>query len=158
MALTYSVRFPVGFQFIKGGKMPGLYGGVEPFSGGSHNANGWSMRLMWRTGGAGEVYSYTANTTGYGDEYGKGSFFWQADGQWHTVTERVTINSPGQSNGTVTLAYDGKQVISQNGIDVTNRAVPVNGLFFSTFYGGHDKTWAPTANESIDFTNFSVSK
>jgi hypothetical protein len=157
MTLNYSVRFPIGFQFVKGGKLPGLYGGVEPFSGGSHNAGGWSMRLMWRTGGAGEVYSYTANTTGYGDEYGKGNFNWQADGNWHTVSEHVTINTPGASNGSVTLTYDGKQVISQTGIDVTNTATPVSGLFFSTFYGGHDTTWSPTTNQTLDFSNFSVS-
>jgi hypothetical protein len=158
LALTYKVRFPVGFQFVKGGKLPGIYGGIEPFSGGSHNPNGWSMRLMWRTGGAGEIYSYTAHTTGYGDEYGKGSFYWQADGQWHTVTERVTVNTPGAANGSVTLAYDGRQAISQTGIDVTDTNTLATGLFFSTFYGGHDRTWAPTANESIDFSSFSVSK
>jgi hypothetical protein len=113
---------------------------------------------MWRTGGAGEVYSYTANTVGYGDEYGKGNFTWQADGKWHTITERITLNAPGQANGSVTLTYDGKQVINQPNIDVTHNAVPVTGLFFSTFYGGHDTTWSPTTNETVDFTGFSVAK
>jgi len=157
LALTYSVRFPVGFQFVKGGKLPGIYGGVPPFSGGNHNPNGWSMRLMWRAGGGGEVYSYTAQTAGYGDDYGRGNFSWQADGNWHTVTERVTVNTPGASNGSVTLTYDGKQVIDQTGIDITNTNTPAGGLFFSTFYGGHDSSWAPAADQSISFQNFSVS-
>ena len=26
MTLTYNVRFPSGFDFVKGGKLPGLYG------------------------------------------------------------------------------------------------------------------------------------
>jgi polysaccharide lyase-like protein/glycosyl hydrolase family 79 len=157
MTLTYSVRFPVGFQFVKGGKLPGIYGGVEPFSGGGHNSDGWSMRLMWRGGGAGEVYSYTAKSTGFGDDYGEGNFSWQADGNWHTVSEHVTINSPGASDGSVTLSYDGKQVIDQTGIDVTDTNTPAGGLFFSTFYGGHDSSWAPSADESVSFKDFSVS-
>jgi hypothetical protein len=157
MTLTYSVRFPGGFQFVKGGKLPGIYGGEEPFSGGRHSSDGWSIRLMWRADGAGEVYSYTANTTGTGDDYGRGNFSWQADGNWHTVSEHVTINTPGASDGSVTLSYDGKQVIHQTGIDVTKTDTPAAGLFFSTFYGGHDSSWAPTADESISFKDFSIS-
>jgi hypothetical protein len=157
LALTYSVRFPSGFQFVKGGELPGIYGGAEPFSGGNHSPNGWSMRLMWGAGGKGGIYGYTANTTGFGDAYGQGKFFWQADGQWHTVTERVTVNTPGASNGSVTLSYDGQQVIQQTGIDITETNTPAAGLFFSTFFGGHDSSWAPTADQSISFQNFSES-
>jgi hypothetical protein len=157
MTLTYSVRFPVGFQFVKGGKLPGIYGGVQPFSGGKHTSDGWSMRLMWRAAGAGEVYSYTAKSTGFGDDYGRGNFSWQADGNWHTVSEHVTINTPGTSDGSVTLSYDGKQVIDQTGIDVTGTNTPAAGLFFSTFYGGHDSSWAPSADESLSFKDFSIS-
>jgi len=152
--LNYDVRFPVGFQFVKGGKLPGLYGGVEPFSGGGHNASGWSMRLMWRAGGAGEVYGYISTTTGYGDDWGRGNFNYLADGNWHHITEHVHVNTPGQSDGYVTLAYDGVQVVNQTGLAVTTTNTPISGLFFSTFYGGHDTTWAPTANMHIDFANF----
>jgi len=158
LALTYSVRFPSGFQFVKGGKLPGIYGGVEPFSGGEHNPNGWSMRLVWGAGGTGGIYAYTAKTTGFGDEYGQGNFSWQADGQWHTVTERVTVNTPGASDGSVTLSYDGRQVIRQTGVDITETNTPAAGLFFSTFNGGHDSSWAPTSDESISFKNFSASQ
>lgn len=157
VTLTYQLRMPVGFQFVQGGKLPGVYGGVEPFSGGSHNAYGWSMRLMWRTAGAGEVYGYISTTSGYGDSWGRGNFRWKADGRWHTVTEHVHLNSPGKSDGWVTLAYDGVRAIDQTGLAVTTTGTPANGLFFSTFYGGHDSTWAPTADEHIDFANFRVS-
>jgi hypothetical protein len=157
VALTYQVKFPVGFQFVKGGELPGVFGGVEPFSGGSHNPDGWSMRLRWGRRGSGEIQAYTANTAGYGADYGAGHFFWQADGRWHTVTEQVTVNSPGSANGSVTLTYDGRQVIDQTGIDVTNTNTPATGLYFSTFYGGHDSSWAPSADESISFAGFSAS-
>src|SRR5260370_24836247 len=157
LALTYSIRFPAGFQFVKGGKLPGIYGGAPPFSGGNHNPGGWSMRLMWRAGGPGEVYSYTAQTAGYGDDYGRGNFSWQADGHWHTLTERGTLNTPGASHGSVTLAYHVPHVLDQTGIDITTTNTPAGGLFFSTFYGGHDSSWAPAADQSVSFQNFSVS-
>ena len=154
--LVYQVRFPVGFQFVQGGKLPGLYGGVEPFSGGKHTSNGWSIRLMWRTGGAGEVYAYTARTVGYGDEYGKGNFTFSADGKWHTLAEHVHLNSVGASNGYVTLSYDGVQVISQTGVDITDTNTPIAGLFFSTFYGGNDSSWAPSQTMQLSFTGFGL--
>lgn len=155
--LTYKVRFPLGFQFVKGGKLPGLYGGDEPFSGGEHNPNGWSLRLMWRTSGAAEIYAYTAATSGYGDEYGKGNFAWKADGQWHTVTEKVALNTPGAADGRVTLAYDSTTYITQNNLDITTTDTPVGGLFFSTFYGGNENSWAPSADMHVDFADFRAS-
>lgn len=155
--LSYKVRFPVGFQFVKGGKLPGVYGGDQPFSGGDHNSNGWSMRLMWRTGGAGEVYAYTAATTGYGDEYGNGNFTWKADGQWHTVSETVTLNTTGAADGRVSVTYDGLPVITQDNVLITTTNTPIGGLFFSTFYGGDDNSWAPSADMQLDFKDFTTS-
>lgn len=55
--MAYSVFFPVGFNFVKAGKLPGLYGGKRGCSGGSAAENCFSARLMWRTGGKGEVRS-----------------------------------------------------------------------------------------------------
>jgi hypothetical protein len=112
---------------------------------------------MWRTGGAAEIYSYISTTTGYGDEYGKGNFNWRADGQWHTVSETITLNSPGQANGTAALAYDGVTYVNQTGLAITTNATPITGLFFSTFYGGHDTTWSPTSTTHVDFQNFALS-
>ena len=158
VSLSYRVRIPIGFQFVKGGKLPGVYGGNEPFSGGGHTAAGWSVRLMWRTGGAGELYGYIATTTsGYGDSWGRGNFVWKADGLWHTVTEQVQLNTPGHSDGSVRLSYDGRSVIVQKGLAITENATPVAGLFFSTFYGGHDASWAPTKPQHLDFRDFRVS-
>ena len=154
--LTYQVKLPIGFQFVKGGKLPGLYGGSEPFSGGKHSSSGWSMRVMWRKGGAGEVYAYIAGGRGYGEEYGKGNFTFLADGRFHTLTERVTINRPGLSDGSVTLSYDGVTAISQTGLSITNTNTPIDGLFFSTFFGGHDKSWAPKVDQHIEFAGFNV--
>lgn len=54
----YGVTFPVGFDFVKGGKLPGLYGGKTSCTGGDPAVDCFSTRLMWREGGQGELYLY----------------------------------------------------------------------------------------------------
>lgn len=58
MLVTYEVAFDSNFDFVKGGKLPGLRGGPDPdgCSGGSaaNGSNCFSTRLMWRKEAAGE--------------------------------------------------------------------------------------------------------
>jgi len=56
VSLTYSVFFPVDFDFVLGGKLPGLYGGRAGCSGGDEALDCFSTRLMWRKNGLGELY------------------------------------------------------------------------------------------------------
>ena len=61
--LTYLVYFEPGFDFAKGGKLPGLAANV--FDSGctedgsaKRSGSSWSLRLMWRANGRVELYSY----------------------------------------------------------------------------------------------------
>ena len=58
MLVSYEVAFDSGFNWVKGGKLPGLRGGPNPdFCSGGQQANGtncFSSRVMWRTNGQGE--------------------------------------------------------------------------------------------------------
>jgi hypothetical protein len=56
VTFAYSVFFPSDFEWVKGGKLPGLYGGRTGCSGGDPALDCFSTRLMWRAGGAGELY------------------------------------------------------------------------------------------------------
>ena len=62
MMLSYEIAFDTNFDFVKGGKLPGLRGGPDPVgcSGGSqvNGSDCYSVRLMWRTNGAGEGGCY----------------------------------------------------------------------------------------------------
>ncbi|WP_394824630.1 polysaccharide lyase [Pendulispora albinea] len=156
--LKYNVKFPSGWSFGKGGKLPGLYGGnIGEASGGNHGW-GWSTRFMWRNHGgapnAGEVYLYTpsnAGPSGYGVDY-FGNWKWTADGKWHTVEQLVN-----RSTGDVTVWFDGKQVLAEPGIAKGISNIPFSGIFFSTFFGGHDTSWGPSVSEYAYFANFSLS-
>lgn len=56
VTLSYSVFFPSNFDWVEGGKLPGLYGGHMTCSGGDNATTCFSTRMMWRSGGAGELY------------------------------------------------------------------------------------------------------
>lgn len=157
LRLSYSLRFSDGFDFVKGGKLPGFYGGNAPSGGESPNgSDGFSTRFMWRTGGEGEVYSYLPTSTEYGTSMGRGSWTFKP-GVWHRLEQEVVLNQPGQDNGRIRVLLDGKQVWQENGVRFrTTDKLKIDGIFFSTFFGGGDSSWATPKDVSADFANFSI--
>jgi hypothetical protein len=158
LRLSYYVRFSDNFDFVKGGKLPGLYGGIANSGGKIPNGtDGFSTRLMWRRGGEGEVYAYLPTSAEYGTSLGRGAWRFRP-GVWHLIEQEITLNQPGQKNGRVQVWIDGKKVFEQGG--VLFRTVPslkINGLFFSTFFGGSDASWSTSKRVYADFADFSVS-
>ena len=154
--LRYWVRFPEDFEFVKGGKLPGLYGGTE-VSGGEEpdGTDGFSTRLMWRAEGEGEVYLYAPDESG--TSLGRGEWTWER-GTWLCVEQRVVLNDPEQEDGSVTVWVDGTQTFAEEGMRYRTVAdLRIEGIFFSTFYGGADPSWAPSADQHADFADFVVS-
>jgi len=146
--MSYTLRFSKDFDFVKGGKLPGLCGGPENVSGGrpANGKNGFSARLMWRRDGRGEAYVYHKNQKGkYGD-----SFAFPADFRFPTDTPikvrlAVTMNTSGNRDGTLRVWINEKLLVERT--DMEWRSVDtfgVDGLYFETFHGGGDNSWAPT--------------
>ncbi|KAK7035914.1 hypothetical protein R3P38DRAFT_610178 [Favolaschia claudopus] len=128
--MTYSVFFPAGFTWVKGGKLPGLFGGRAGCSGGDAATDCFSTRLMWRHKGAGELYLYAPKDkqtlalcadpqsvcdADYGLSVGRGSFNWRIGG-WTTVTQLVRLNTPGKQDGGFALYVDGERKIHREDI------------------------------------------
>lgn len=158
LRLGYSVRFSDNFDFVKGGKLPGLFGG-QGASGGNipDGTDGFSTRLMWRREGEGEVYAYLPTSKGYGTSIGRGAWTFEP-GQWHHVEQEVVLNEPGQSDGQVRVWHDGNLVLEQRDLTFrTTDELKLDGVFFSTFFGGGDRSWATPKDVYADFANFSVS-
>jgi hypothetical protein len=157
--LRYAVRFAAGFDFVRGGKLPGLYGGS--MTSGGHipdGTNGWSTRLMWRAAGAGEVYAYLPSSQTHGTSLGRGSWHWQP-GRWHEVSERISLNSPGQPDGSIQLAVDGDDVLSVDDVLFrTDQRLAIDGVFFSSFFGGSDSSWASPRDQHVDFAGFQIGR
>jgi hypothetical protein len=158
--LSYWLKFDDSFQWVRGGKLPGLCGGSCP-SGGKlvTGTGGWSMRYMWRPGGLGEQYAYILPPLAYGTELGLGS--WQfTTGTWHHIAEELILNKNGSPDGVSRVWYDADPARTPTFEDtrVTFRrdATPVTAVFFSTFFGGHEASWATPVDTFVDFTNFVV--
>ncbi len=153
--LTYKVRFPVGFDFVKGGKLPGLFGGDAPRGCvADDKVSGFSSRLMWRTGGAGELYLYApGRETACGQSIGRGTWTF-TPGAWTSIVERVTANTSGSSNGSIELWVDGHLVVDAKGLTLAaGHAATVEGVLFATFFGGSDASWATPRDQSADFAD-----
>lgn len=166
IVLSYAVRFDPEFDFVRGGKLPGLYGGI-PKSGGHipNGSDGFSTRAVWLENGKGAIYAYLPTSLGMtkegqkiGSLIGKGD--WQFPvGKWMVVSHLVKLNEPDVDDGRITIWIDG--VLVHDECELRFRDVPtlkINGIFFSTFFGGNDPSWATLKDTYADFTNFRLSR
>jgi hypothetical protein len=157
LTLSYSVRFASNFDWVKGGKLPGLFGGTE-ISGSDHpdGTNGFSTRFMWRTNGNGEIYALLPTSGGLGTSLGSGSWQFTA-GQWYQLQQEVHLNTPGQSDGWIRIRVNGQTVYTAAGLTFrTVGSLQIQGIFFSSFFGGNDSSWATPVDTYADFAGFSV--
>ena len=164
ISFQYDIYFDPNFNWVKGGKLPGLYGGVTGASGGNHIDNGMSTRIMWRRNGGGELYMYMplaqdATTTAiaidetpYGLSLGRNSFYF-VKGQWQTIKVYMKMNDIGVNNGILELSYNGVVKISLTKVNLRTQDIPVNGIMFQSFFGGSDMTWKSALDTYIKFRN-----
>ncbi|KAH6914002.1 hypothetical protein BKA70DRAFT_1095664 [Coprinopsis sp. MPI-PUGE-AT-0042] len=173
MMVSYEMALERGFNWVKGGKLPGLRGGFNSTGcSGGRLANGkdcFSARVMWRRSGSGEVYAYIPRSNGvcsrrdvdcnddFGISFDRGSFVMRA-GQWMEVAMLVRLNSPPDvANGNIRLYFNGQEVLSQEGLQIRSAdSVTVNGLFFSTFFGGADESFATPRDTFSYFRNIQL--
>ena len=158
--LSYWLRFAPNFPWVKGGKLPGICGGSCP-SGGARvdGFDGWSMRIMWRPGGAGEQYGYILPAQPYGTELGLGAWTFAA-GDWHRLGQELVLNAGGAPDGLSRVWFDADPALAPTfeAKNLTYRRddTPADKLFFSTFFGGHDASWATPVDTFVDFARFVV--
>lgn len=165
--LDYDVKFDRDFQFVDGGKLHGL-GPDKPVTGGDPiRADGWSARVMWRTGGHVELYTYHQAQQGkYGDHGAVVKPLSFQTGRYYAVSLHVRVNSaPDAADGFVRLYVDGVLTERHEGLrlrGVASDDTVISGFLFSTFHGGNDPGWAPKnrdgsyATVHAYFDNFAV--
>lgn len=158
MRLSYKLRFSDNFDFVKGGKLPGLYGGTGNSGGNIPNGrDGFSTRFMWGKDGAGEVYAYLPTSKRWGTVLGRGNWKFEP-GTWHEITQEVKLNDKGKNNGTIKVWFDDQQVLNQEGLTFrSTESLKLDGVFFSTFFGGSSASYATPKDVHVDFDDFQVS-
>lgn len=177
--LTYKVFFANGFTWVKGGKLPGMYGGVGSATGcsGGDQASRdvcFSARVMWREKGAAELYTYlplsNVNTEAcrasgsksvcdnqtYGLSFGRGNSSFKS-GSWVTVKERTRLNDVGKANGYIHLTVDGNTAIKADNVEIRKRNdAKFEGVMMSSFFGGASASYAPSSSQQAWFKDFTL--
>ncbi|EJD01737.1 uncharacterized protein FOMMEDRAFT_22090 [Fomitiporia mediterranea MF3/22] len=174
----YSVLFQEDWEWVKGGKLPGAFGGegrsAYSCTGGRKEGRDscFNLRLMWRGEAAGELYAYLPlydeNTSrlleippksfrnpDYGFSVGRGAFTFKA-GNWTTITERVKLNDIGVANGEIEIRINGNSSILATGLILrTTEESAIQGMHFETFFGGHTLDWASPKDQYAWFADIS---
>ncbi|HEY4503714.1 MAG TPA: hypothetical protein VJJ28_01235 [Candidatus Paceibacterota bacterium] len=165
--VEYQVMFPVSFDFVRGGKLPGFGGGTSPGGGKkSDGQDGFSTRIMWRE--QGEIFQYMywmerAPEKRWGDDLpwtdinGNKNPFCFVPGQWHTLKTEIIMNTSGERDGEIVSWFDGKLALSCLGAFRAKGATfGIDNFNFTTFFGGNTLDWAPTKNEVLYFADFKI--
>jgi len=168
--LRYYVKFEKGFDFRKGGKLPGLMGGGNSWkrSGGDQpiGNNGWTLRFMWVENGKLIVYAYVPKSQNgkWGEElWGQGieCDFSAEPGEWICIEQFVNVGTPDNDDGKLKVWINGVEKVSIHDLrfwDVENNDGRIGGFYFSTFHGGNTKDWSPLNDSFAQFDGFVVSK
>jgi len=156
--VRYTVLFEEDFDFVKGGKLPGLCGGPKTITGGDavNGKEGWSARVMWRKDGRGQAYVYHMNQPEkYGDEFDFPKDFRFKRGVPSIIRIQVTMNKPGKRDGSLAIWVDDQRLVDKT--DMEWRAlegIGVESLIFNTFHGGNDPDWGPSRDCHARFSGF----
>lgn len=177
--LSYRVKFESGFDFVRGGKLPGLAGGTSPTGNTqADGTNGWTGRMMWRTdfrGVSGQPQQLTSDAISYAkytdsgfDETGRDEDreYWVEEGGdrtliesgvWYEIVQRVKMNDAGQRNGILQIWIDGRLVHDQQDVLFrTANTFSIDQMYFSTFFGGNED-WRTSKDEIAYFDDFKIS-
>jgi hypothetical protein len=172
--LSYELYFADNFDPVNGGKLPGLFIGPPGASGGNHDTDNASCRIMWRKEKnnliQAEAYVYMPcpqdpsyskipniilNST-YGDSLWRGIFNFKR-GMWNKVDMVLTLNSVGDANGKMVLTInDTTQQFDKFKWTITDSII--NGITFDTFFGGSSPDWATPKDTCIYYKNFILEK
>lgn len=183
--LYLQVKFSGTFNFNHGGKLPGLWGGSRNCSGGNIGDTCFSTRLMWRDGGAGEVYAYVTHdgqkipyddyclkydhsgteinhkihcSDSYGFSIGRGSFkLTSGNHKWYSIRQEIHLNSSPNHSGYIKLWVDDVPKIHVTDIVMrANTNFGIDGVYFSTFFGGNSRKYACPHNTYAYFRNIRI--
>ncbi len=178
--LNFSVYFPVGYDWVKGGKLPGLFIGKPGASGGNWGEDMGSARVLFKQKGSAIAYVYVptcicggsqeAVPAALGPEYeaivgvtnGKGHHLWKnkaawfKTGQWNQVSIRVKMNTPGCRDGVIELTVNGVRQSFEKMVWRVDGGMKIGGINCVTFFGGSGPEAAAPPGAHTLFKDFSV--
>ncbi len=157
--LSYSVFVPPGFDFGKGGELPGLFGGqaYEPTIP-ADGANGFASRLKWGVNGRTDLSLQASNAkTGATSPLSGGGFLMPRE-KWVSIEQETVLNTPGKSDGVARIWVDGELKGERPKIAWRKEpALTLSGVINDVWYGGLGSKATAPADTFLAFTPASVS-
>ena len=159
--VSYWVKFAKNFDFVRGGKLPGLTGGqIEAYK----RPSGYDFFMalhMFQPEGKGLQYIYhmdQPNLMADSVKFDVGvDHRYFIPGKWHKLETRVKLNTPGLSNGLVQTWFDGELAADRQNLRFRNTdSLKIDRLVFATFFGGSNSSWATSKTEYAYFDNVVV--
>jgi hypothetical protein len=156
---SYDVRFKPGFEWVLGGKIPGVVGGSVTSGQLPTSTSGFSSRLVWKSGGSLVFYLYYPDQTGiYGDVYGFDGFNFET-GKWYNLTMRIVLNSvingTANADGILEGYVDGILRFQKTGIRLRrSETIKIERMYLCSFFGGNTPEWGAAKDEWIDTDNY----
>jgi hypothetical protein len=158
----YDVYFPQDFDWVKGGKLPGLTSFSDHPTGCIDNSafDGFSARYMWREEGAFYLYIYNPEKElECGDYYPPvgTSTFMLKKGQWLHLKQEIFLGEANQRDGYIKAWVDDVLVYQINNIMLRDiSSIFIDGAKMDSFFGGSDDSWAPATSQNAYFDNFRI--
>ena len=160
--LSYQVSFADNFDWVKGGKLPGLFLGNPGASGGRYSTEGASVRIMWRANGDAEAYVYLPIGVTQPSSYNSTTHIIHNDDKGDSLWRGLFKLSKKMVN-TILISIDttkGSLNVMINGVgkscSVNWSQLNVSGIVFDTFFGGNDSSWATPHTTYASFSNFQL--
>jgi hypothetical protein len=155
--LSYEIMFAEDFKFANGGKIHGIGGGTTP-TGGSHQRDGMSARMMWKDGKL-KLYMYHLNMESkWGDYFDTGHTI--IPGEWIRIAIHVDIGTTERS-GLVEVYIEGmltvnEEIFFKSSSDDLDDTWKPDRLMLSSFHGGSGKEdkWVPQHVSTTYVKNF----
>lgn len=157
--LSYSVFIPAGFDFGKGGELPGLFGGkaykpATPADG----VNGFASRPIWGVDGKGELRLQTPSVKGgLTQALGAPSFKLERD-RWISIEQEAVLNTPGLNDGIARIWVDGVLKTERTKIGWRkDKSLTLSGVINDVWYGGLDSKATAPADTFLALTPATLS-
>lgn len=159
MYYSYWFKFPEHFDFVLGGKLPGI-GSDRARSGGgkADGRNGWSVRAMWNREGKLGQYVYHMDQPGHFGDFIEWDMPKVERGKWYKVKTFVRLNAPGKRDGMVHTWINGRTVLDKREMRFRyGDDLKIERFLFSVFFGGSTAEWAPSHDQYLYLDDFTLS-
>lgn len=165
--LSYKLKFEDGFEWTKGGKLPGL-GGGEVYAGGQDVSvgDGWSFRPVWHYyDGINNnqpflsPYAYYVDQPGiYGDEFGER--YTITDNAWYNIWIHIKMNTGTNSDGKLHMKVNNSTVYYNSTFRwvTQNSGREIDELMWDIFRGGVGSDYIASDDYLIYFDTFVIDK